>query len=292
MAAFARRVAEDPALQTRYAADATWFVSEVIETYRAFLPEQHLKEEDRHAYFVVPASYAKLRCNGDKRKACEGYRETAGQPLSYNENLSMMKALAETALAANSQMYRSSSQANSLKLFLATTVAPRLIAKNVVYFRSAVHTQNVQDTILAYWNHQEPLPREQDTAHASFELGSLAVVYELKDRLNELLSAAHKPERIVLPAGFFTPITNTFLRRTWKYDYKNPRGPRNILSKNVSGSGDASDASNANMECAGWIPLAQFDKWMWIRCRDVTEHAPGYFRVGNHAALLRYRGYR
>ena len=291
MAAFARRVAQDPALQSQYAADATWFISEAIETYRAFLPEQHLKDNDPHAYFTVPASYADLHCEGDTESACDGYRKTAGQPLSYNENLSMMKALAETALAASSQMYRNSSQSNPLKLFLATTVAPRLIAKNVAYFRSAVHTQNVQGTLLAYWNHQEPLPREQDTAHAGFELGSLAVVYELKDKLNELLWAAHKPERINLPTEFFRPIANTFLRRTWKYDYQNPDGPRNILSKNVAGSGDATDASNANIECAGWIPLAQFDKWMWIRCRDVTEHPPGYFRVDNHAALLRYRRY-
>jgi PASTA domain len=75
------------------------------------------------------------------------------------------------------------------------------------------------------------------------------------------------------------------------YDFQNPNGPRNLLAGSVDGGGHPTDEDNANSECAGWIPLAQFNRWVWIRCHDVTLHPNGYLRVDNHAALLRYRKY-
>jgi hypothetical protein len=35
--------------------------------------------------------------------------------------------------------------------------------------------------------------------------------------------------------------------------------------------------------------MAQFDQWVWRRCRDTTFHTPGDLREDNHGALLRYR---
>jgi hypothetical protein len=68
-----------------------------------------------------------------------------------------------------------------------------------------------------------------------------------------------------------------------------------MLSANVDGTGyiglDMPPISSPNWECAGWIPLALFEHWMWIRCRDSTFHDPGFLRVDNWAALLRYRQY-
>jgi hypothetical protein len=181
---------------------AVRFTTAALETYKAFLPEQHFTSSDPHAYFTQPRLYAALDCKGNH--ACEGYRDTAGKPLAYNENLSMMKALAETALAANSQLYRSSTDATPSNLALATKFAPQLIAKNVLYFKDAVTFYRDGAATLAIWNHQEPLkPHVQDTAHGGFELESLAVIFEDQDRLNDLLSArktqcAYHIEQVIL----------------------------------------------------------------------------------------------
>jgi hypothetical protein len=54
-------------------------------------------------------------------------------------------------------------------------------------------------------------------------------------------------------------FANTFLRIVWRHD---------VLSKNIDGSG----GEGFNVECAGWVPLAQFDPWVWRRARDTTFH--------------------
>jgi hypothetical protein len=128
MAAFSRRVlenpsllADDPPLQAQYQRDAIHYVSAVLDTYQAFRPEMHLDQGDSEAYFTVPAAYATLTCNPDPAcvgykpetpHMCTGYQKTAGAPLAYNENLSMMKALAETALASNTALYMASPDAD------------------------------------------------------------------------------------------------------------------------------------------------------------------------------------
>jgi hypothetical protein len=298
MAAFARRVADDPALHPQYGPDAIRFINATIETYEAFRPELHLLDSDPQAYFIVPLKYASLQCNRtlqcdmseDEKHMCENYRSTAGMPLAWNENFSMMKALAEVALAADSELYRTSSEATASRLLLATQEAPLLIAKNFTFFDNHLCPKTLSDgTPYFEWNHQLPLPRIQDTAHAGFELGCLAVLLDDKVRLNALLERAGRSEQVALSTPLFARFANTFLRKIWHYDYQNARGLRNVVDETVDGKSNPTEAQNANEECAGWIPLAQFDRWVWIRCRDATFHAPGYLREDNHAALLRYR---
>ena len=303
MAAFARRVADDPTLYAEYGGDAIRFITATLETYEAFRSELHLVDSDAQAYFVLPLRYAYLGCNRndmseDAKHMCEGYRDGAGKPLSWNENLSMMKALAEVALAGDSALYRGSPDATPLRLDLATKEAPLLIAKNFTFFDNHLRSKTLSDgTPYFEWDHQQPVTswwfftesRIQDTAHAGFELGSLAVLLEDKIRLNALLERAGRSERVALSAPLFVRFANTFLRKIWHYDYQNVRGLRNVIDEKVDGTSNPTEAQNANEECAGWIPLAQFDRWMWIRCRDATFHAPGYLREDNHAALLRYR---
>jgi hypothetical protein len=342
MAAFARRVAEDPALQadcqrsvagafdpgvggsrevrdhrdvrdrrpppasdsavverrpparpqSTYCTDAVRFTTAAIETYRAFLPEEYLKDTDPHAFFTQPQRYALLHCGGEHAHACEGYRDTAGKPLAYNENLSMMAALAETARAASSQLYRASSDATPERVALAAETAPRLIAKNVAYFASHLEHYTDGTASLVKWNHQEPLkPQIQDTAHANFEMASLAVIHADQDALNDLLARAHLGTRVMLDRAFFEPFANTFLLRIWKYDYQNPNGSRNVLGGDVDDKEKSkwTDDLNYNAECAGWTTLAQFNPWVWVRCRDAVIHGLGHLREDNVAALLRYR---
>ena len=277
MAAFGRRVADHPARYAEYHDDAIRFITAAIETYAAFLEELHLIETDPWAYFIVPRSYASLRCNGND--SCENYRDTAGQPIAYNENLSMMKALAEVALASDSVFYRDSSDATPVRLKLATETAPLLIAKNCTFFEQHLCPKTLSDgTPYFEWDHQLPEPRHiQNVPHGNFELGCLAVLLEDKIRLNALLQRAGRIERVGLSWSLLVGFANTFLRMIWK---------DNSLSEKVDGTGDRGD--KFNLECAGWVPLAQFDPWVWTRCRDTTYNAP-YLREDNHAALLRYR---
>jgi hypothetical protein len=283
MAAFARRVADDRGLHARYGADAIRFTTGAIETYNGFLNEQHLAADDPQAYFEVPDGYRTLACRDG---SCNNYRISAGYPLAYNENLSMMKALAETALAADSQLYRNSADANPLFLFIATDVAPQLIAKNFTYFDKHLRPDEFHGAPIFWWNHQQEIPgvkaQIQDTSHAQFELGSLAVLLDDKIRLNALLASHGHHEEVALSSALFVRFANTFLRRIWT--------AQNLLYPTVKGSDGPGDLDNShNNECAGWIPLAQFDRWVWIRCRDTTFLASDFLRVDNHAALLRYR---
>jgi hypothetical protein len=282
MAAFARRVADHPALHDQHGTDAIRFVTATMETYQAFRPELHLVETDPEAYYTVPWRYANLQCNGNH--ACEGYRSTAGKPISYNENLSMMKALAEAALAANSALYRGSPDATPERLQRATEEAPLLIAKNVTFFANHLRENSLSDgTPYFEWDHQQPEPRYiQDVAHGGFELDSLAVILNDQIRLNALLARAGRNERVPLNTSLFERFANTFLRKVYHND--------NTLNQNVDGTGDR--GGKWNWECAGWIPLAQFDPWVWTRCRDTTFHPPGYLREDNHSALLRYRQFK
>jgi hypothetical protein len=302
MAAFSRRIlgdqsllADNPTLQAQYRSDAIRYVSAVFDTYDAYRPEMHLDDGDSEAYFTVPEGYAFLSCSNGAY-GCSTYRDTAGAPLAYNENLSMMKALAEVALASNTALYRAAPDASPLRLYYGLYEAPLLIAKNYTFFADHLQSETLGDgTPYFIWNHQLPTSNLQDTAHAGFELGSLAVLLGDTYGLDSLLTGDGRSEQVPESAPLFVRFGNTFLRKIWHYDFQNPNpnAPgQNLLAKMVDGSGDASESSNDNVECAGWLPLTQYSPWVWTRCRDATFHGAGYLRVDNYAALLRYRQYR
>ena len=190
----------------------------------------------------------------------------------------MMKALAEAAIAADSSLYRGSPDATPERLQRATQEVPLLIAKNVTFFANHLRSRTLTDgTPYFEWDHQLPQPRYiQNTQHGGFELGCLAVLLEDSVRLDALLANAGRSERVALGPPLFERVANTFLRKIWQHD---------VLSENVDGTGD----NGYNKECTGWIPLAQFDPWVWTRCRDTIFNGPGHLLEDNHAALLRYR---
>jgi hypothetical protein len=205
----------------------------------------------------------------------------------------MMKALAEVALAADSPLVRATTDddiVNASVVFFATNEATRLVAKNFAFFDDHLTTKSWSDGALYFaWNHQYVgKPRIQDTAHGGFELGSVAVLYEDMSRLNAILAKVGRSERLTVSAERLGRFATTFLRLVWKYA-PNDMSRQNIIAENVDGSGNASYDANANVECGGWIPLAQVDPWVWVRARDSVFKYPGCLRVDNHAALLRYR---
>jgi len=278
MAAFARRVAEWPDRYPQLLRDqAVRMITAAIETYEAFRPELHLVEGDPHAYYVSPEGYSWLVC-ADGNASCEEYRAGAGKPVAYNESLSMIKALTELAPAADSSLYRASADATPTRLQLATEEMPLVVAKTIAYRLADLHPRTLSDGTPYYEWHQQGSDRPDDTPHAQFELGCLAVVLEGQLRLNDLLERAGRAERVPLAPSTFEGLANTFLRIVWR---------NNRLAENIDGSTKHKELTE---ECAGWVPLAQFDPWVWTRARDTTFNAsqPG-LRVDNHGALLRYR---
>lgn len=277
MAALARRVAQRPDRYPKPLRDqAVRLITAGIETYQAFRPELHLVENDPHAFFVLPDLYRTLVCAGSDDH-CEEYRAGAGQPIPYNESLSMIKALAELALAADSGLYRGSADATSTRLQLATGEMPLVVAKTVAYRVADLHPTTLSDSTPCYvWDYQGSDGAE-DIHHAQFELGCLAVVLEDQLRLNELLERSGRVERVPLASSTVERLANTFLRIVWHNNH-------------LTGKVDGSAGEGNTDECAGWVPLAQVNPWVWSRARDTTFNAssPG-LRVDNHGALLRYR---
>jgi hypothetical protein len=149
---------------------------------------------------------ADLQCNrpdmsDEDKKHCRGWREAAGKnAVSFNENLSMMKALAEVALAADSALYRASPKATAERLQLATEEVPLLIAKNVAFFADNLRPNTLPDgTPYFEWSTQPSTPEViEDTNHGGFEIDCLAVILDDQIRLNALLARAGRAERVPL----------------------------------------------------------------------------------------------
>ena len=274
MAAFARRVLDRPDLYPQFQAQAIALIDAVIETYEAFHPELHLL--DNFAYYVLPRGYGDLTCSNGAH-GCSEYRDGAGKPIPYNANLSMMQALAELALAANSNTYRASADATQLRMDFATKEGPLVIARNVAWRVLDLRPKSLSDLTPYYeWDYSQG-GEVEDVGHGQFELGCLAVILADQVRLNALLASNGQAERIPLSSSMFVRFANTFLRIVWQH---------NNLSDKIDGSGSKGN----NSACAGWLPQAQFDPWVWTRSRDTTFHTnPSSLNVNDHGALLRYR---
>jgi hypothetical protein len=208
--------------------------------------------------------------------------------------------MAEIAIAADSELYRSSSDAWTIGLMTryATQEAPRLIAKNVKYWLDHIKQGQDNEATLYWWNYKENLCDgecdPENLGHGHFTLLSLVSFWENRGALDGLLARYGYSERAGLNWSTFTGIANTFLRRIWTYDYTPDSTLRNVLRDRVDGGVPVSLQSNANENCAGYAALAQFDPWVWVRCRDSVFNpyvSPPPLREDNHAALLRYRSY-
>ena len=88
----------------------------------------------------------------------------------------------------------------------------------------------------------------EDVAHAQFELGCLAVILADQVRLNALLAANGRLDRIPLDPSMFVRFANTFLRKVWQ---------NNNLSHLIDGSDGTSYRTKsvpAGFRCRNSIP--------------------------------------
>ena len=316
MAAFARRVAEHPDwFCIEYRQAAVSFTTAVLETYEAFKVDMRLPapEDSRWAYYV-------------------NVLDPEQKSLPFNESLAPLRAMSEIAAAADSELYLATSPPSS-RLDDARKQAPLLIAKSVAWFASlgnGLELEDLNGTIgWHYWHysarggsgHRAP----ENMSHASYTLGSLLILWQNRAIIDGLLARYGFSERVegvsALNSTMFTRIANTFLRRIWYNDY-NTTDVRNLLTNRMDGpSGEPPSLGNdctPTNECTprngnwlggGFVGLAQFDPWVWVRSRDSVfnpfldalpdclyipslDHLNCVWPalgVGNHAALLRYR---
>jgi hypothetical protein len=326
MAAFARRVAENPDwFCYKYRQDAIRFTNAVLETYAAFRSDMRSWDGIDWGYYL-----------GRDRQT----------PDPWNVTLSSLRPMVEVASAADSELYRASSQFDPVKFYFATNEAPLFIARNVKFFvdhKEAGDPSKAFGTDWYWWRFTANAPDgrfPENLSHAQQTLRSLLLVWENRAEIDGFLARNGYSQRVAnnLTSTLFTKIANTFLHRIWYYDYHPGSLQHDLLTNRIDGpnSGVISNDEpvpnlanhcetnpttgdlectprNGNAQCAGFVPLAQFNPWVWVDCRNATfnlylEALPGCRGGGevqgggndcywpalstdNHAALLRYRSY-
>ena len=320
MAAFARRVAEHPDwFCLNYRQDAIKFTTAVLETYGAFRGDMRFSDPSNAAW----GYYVDL----DKVS-----------PSPFNVTLSSLRPIVEVASAADSELYRSSSegQANWAGIYYATQEGPHFIAENVKFFLDHLKVGPAGlggGTTWYWWRYmKDGHPTGQfpeNLSHASWTLAALLLVWENRGALDGLLARYGFSQRVEGPTALssttFNNIANTFLRRIWYNDYTPGSDLHNLLTDRIDGPYShvypieapfPTLALNGNAQLgvlgAGFVGLAQFNRWVWVRSRDSVFNSAlaslpdcqGLLPAGlscmwpalslgggNHAALLRYRAW-
>lgn len=299
MAAFAKRVAANPsAFSASYQQDAVRFTTAVMWTYYSFRTEMHLSSSDSHAYHFSPTAYSTLVCsNPQTQSTCLHYKGDAGHPESWNENSILMRTLAEASSAANSDLYRNSTDPyKNTTIFYLTVEAPDLMAKWVQFFDDYLNSGDR----LRYWSgdnaayyvwkkKSDPATAGgqeiENTPHAQITIASLAVIYEDKAALDALLAAAGYSETVNVTPEILERFAVDFLRLIWNTD--------NTVGDLVDGTADGTPGDNYNQEVGGYVMLSPIDPWVWVRSHDSLAASVGFgytkWREDNWAALIRYQ---
>ena len=317
MAAFAKRVAVNPTLfSTSYQMDAIRFTTAVSQTYASFRPELtsasratvggpvHFSASDPWAYHISPPAYSTLACsNSATQHSCENYRGDAGHPEGWNEGALFMRTIAEASSAANSSLYRNSSDPykNTAISYLAGE-GPAAIAKWTQFFQDYLNTGVVADQnssfygnpMLEYWSGDHAdyyvWNKKFDSAagleienlpHAQVTLEGLAAIYENKFILDGLLSAAGYADRVNLHPYILERFNTDFLRLMY-----------NTTNKTISGTVDGG-GNQGDVGAAGTVMLSCVDAWAWQRNYNALFNPPAYTtkwgsNEDDYAALIRH----
>ena len=306
MAAFAKRVALNPtSFSVGYQQDAIRFTTAVMQTYASFRPEMtsststtvggpvHFSTGDPWAYHISPPGYSTLACSDPSEPTqhdCQNHRGDAGNPEGWNEDSIFLKTIAEAASAADSPLYRNSSDPykNTAISYLAVE-GPAVIAKWVQFFDDYLNTATVKDCscsqqspyehlpVLEYWSGDNAdyyvWDKKYNTAggleienlsHAQVTLESLAAIYEDKFALDTLLSAAGYADRVNLHPYILERFNTDFLRLMWN-------SSNETIASTVDGQSNVGDVG-----AAGTVMLSCVDAWAWQRNHDAMFNSPAY----------------
>jgi hypothetical protein len=230
MAAFAKRVAAHPDwFPAEYRDDAIRFVNAVVETYTAYRSD--LKWSDsthpggtKWTYYTNP---------------------TNGITEPYNVALSALRPMADIASAADSDLYKTSSQYNNTNYVYATVEGPYVIARSARYFMDNLKAGDPNETVAHvpwYWWRYSEFPGNggqfpEDLNHAEITISAILLFWEDEAVLDGLLARAGYSERVssVVTSSKLTGVANTFLGRIWYYDYSGNYQNQNVLTNRIDG---------------------------------------------------------
>jgi hypothetical protein len=311
IAAFARIVAENPALQSRYGSDALRYTNAVIQTMWAFMPqmrytqmggffEGYLAHPDiyrtkptaqqcQQAYDQEVAAQGGLSAIPADALArlntminCNNLREVAGHSMAYNENQAFMMMLMELWRAIGSDFYQHSN-ARSIDSERARLLIPLLVALQQRYFADHLETRtDASGKQYFFWHYEDDIPaglrHPEDTSHGSVDMQYVEVLRQIFPRINVPATTLNEP--IPFDQTYVQRFANTFLLRMQL---------GSNLAADVNGR-PASPADEKDGECTGWVSLAAAESQVFSICHDITLRIVNgeqpYLRIDNHAGLL------
>lgn len=310
IAAFARIVAEEPALHPTYGDDAVRYANAVLETVWAFMPQIHYRNSGDFveaflthlpAYRTKPTDQqcaaAYLQALKDEPDAsdeakhryaqmlqnCKNLRKVAGLPMSHNENLAFAMVLIELSRALDSPFYRQSTARSNLAE-PTRALAPLLVSRQQRYFVNHLKTiTDSQNRARFLWPHADDLPSSikphaEDTSHGALTMRYVELLRRDFDRLNAFPASVGEP--ILLDSSYLRRFANAFLLKI---------APGRNFADDITGK-TAEPADGVNGECDGWMNLALVDVNVYRVCHDVSlrivNRSQPYVTIGNHSALL------
>jgi hypothetical protein len=311
IAAFARMVAEDPALQALYGEHAVRYANATLDTVLTFMPQiryrgagnfleaylTHIEVspkltlqrcQDAHAAALNdPDPYVRAAAGGMFNN-CKTLLKLGGRPMSHNENLAFTMVLIELWRALDSPFYRQHPAARPVDAAPIRTLIPLLVSRQQRYFANRLHSKSFgAGRQGAWWYHADELPPgvnhpAEDTNHGALVMRYLALVDRDHDRLNVLPALVGEP----IPRVYWPALANTFL---WGLA-KGQNFTRDIL-----GTKPANPPDRLNGECDGWVNAARIDARVYHKCREVSLRVVGgkqdYLSIVNHSALLANKRY-
>jgi len=315
IAAFARIVVENPALQTVYGNDAIDYANFVLDTVSFFLPQ--IRRQRRGGGFIESTlthideyrnrpteadctnGYNEFmrkdpqnvdRWNG-KRNDCNRLHLLAGSPQPHNVSFTFSMVLIELSRVLDSPFYsqspRRSKDAERIRFLI-----PLLVSRQQRYFVNRLFPSDLQQYTPCRrnpcWHYMDDLPSGvnshiEDTDHSSMDMIYLGLLHRNLGRLNVAAERSHEPIALTVPD--FRGFARTFV--------ENMSGGTN-LRENVAGS-EAKPADKSNSRCEGWLELTRADARVYQACREVTlrivDGRQPYLNQGNHSALLMNKQY-
>ena len=321
IAAFARIVAEDSALQAKYGQDAIRYTNAALQTVWALEPQVQTREKGNkfeaylsqlEVYRTKPGA-ADCQKFGDQEKAfmdaansaakaagqtppydqssydrlgrqesnCRNLQCVAGAPLAHNESGLYGMTLVELWRALDSPFYQQSGQ-KAANADLSHSLFPILISRFYRYFADSLQPRaDSTNGERFYWHYQDDQPACVGEGSEDIGHGQIDMLFVDLVRTNVDRLNASAKNE---PIPFDTLQLRHFANT--------------FLGKMISGADLNADIDGNptnprgmdNSACEGWVGLAASDPNVYRQCRDITLAANATVQtslwMGNHSALL------
>jgi hypothetical protein len=301
VAAFARVVAEDSALQATYGPLAIEYAYALLQTVSFFWPQ--VRSETTNGSIESYLAWDPHFGTALTKEACQNAGGSKSElnectdaiafgssrlPLPYNINNKFAMLLIELLRVLDSPYYRlTSSDVDGAEAWRVRLAA--FVAQSQRRFHRKLTP--VDAPARFRWSYESNRPdgaedgRADDTSHASVSFRYLGILNRDLERLNRLASASG--EQVQLDASDLRMLANTFLFMTKSTDSV----PANVhLAGSVAGEADSPMIDSDDYTCDGMLDLTATDPRVYDACHIMTFRAKDgvqpFLTVANHAALL------